>query len=208
MTVKNYGSGIYPGPSGTAPIQDSNWTLQTLEWGWIGDSITYRCASRLRAAFGASPATSFAVRAHSGQNWQGSMDWLDSVTYMPDKLVVALGSNDVQNPFGVAAQIDRLKTIIGPGVELFLVDTYVNRPGYPNHDLRNSGQVNQALRGAVDDAHYIEWVGALTATVGRGVALDNYIQDGVHPWDGAGTGHADGCDFFVANAMQQLQAFM
>lgn len=203
----NYGSGIYPGPT-TSTIQDAGWALQTLQWGWLGDSITYRCASRLRAAFSAEGAISFAVRAHSGQNWAGSMDWLDSLSYLPDKLVVALGSNDVQNPFGVQAQLDRLFGIIGSGVELFLVDTYVNRPSYPNHDLRNSGQVNGILRQAVDDAHMVDWVACLTAAVGRGVSLTNYIQDGVHPWDGEGEGHGDGCDFFVANAMNGLRSYI
>jgi len=206
--LTDYGSGIYPGPT-TSAIQDIGWTYQTLQWGWLGDSISYRCASRLRTAFGDMGALSFAVRAHSGQNWQGSMNWLDSLTYLPDKLVVALGSNDVQNPYGVQAQIDRLKAICGPGVELFAVDTYVNRPTYPNHDLRNSGQVNQVIHENFAPDHIIGWVSALTAAVGRGVSISNYIDTGgVHPWDGEGAGHGDGCDFFVANAVNYLQSFV
>jgi hypothetical protein len=202
--VIDYGSGIYPGPT-TSTIQDPGWAQPGLQWGWLGDSITYRCATRLRVAFRDAGVDSFAVRAHSGQNWAGSLNWLDSLTYLPKKLVIALGANDVQNPFGVPAQLERLRTILAGQVELFLVDTYVNRPAYPHHDLRNSGQVNGYLRQAVADDHMIDWVASLTAAVGRGRQISYYIQDGVHPWVGAGNGHGDGCDYFVAVAMATLQ---
>lgn len=205
--MTDYGSGIYPGPT-TSAIQDAGWANPDLKWGWLGDSISYRCASRLRTAFSQAGETSFAVRAHSGQNWEGSMTWLDSLTYLPDRLVIALGSNDVQNPFGVPAQLARLQSIIGDQVELFLVDTYVNRPAYPNHDLRNSGQVNGYLRQAVADDHMVDWVANLTSAVGRGRPIDYYIQDGVHPWIGADSGHGDGCDFYTAVAMATLQPYL
>lgn len=202
--MPDYGSGIYPGPT-TSAIQDPGWAKPGLEWGWLGDSITYRCASRLRTAFTEAGVDSFAVRAHSGQNWAGSNNWLDSLTYLPNKLVVALGSNDVQNPFGVPEQIARTKAILGPDRELFLVDTYVNRPAYPHHDLRNSGLVNAYIRQAVDDAHTIDWLGNLTAAVGRGRQIQYYVQDGVHPWTFEGDGHGDGCDYLTAVAMNTLR---
>ena len=205
--MPDYGSGIYPGPT-TSYIQDSGWASPGLEWGYLGDSITYRCASRLRTAFGQAGVDSFAVRAHSGQNFAGSLTWLDSLTYLPRRLVVALGSNDVQNPFGVPAQLARLNAILGGQTELFLVDTYVNRPAYPNHDLRNSGQVNGYLRQAVPDDHMVDWVANLTAAVGRGRPINYYVQDGVHPWDGDGDGHGDGCDYLVAVVMQTVQPFI
>lgn len=205
--MPDYGSGLYPGPT-TSAIQDAGWADPDLKWGMLGDSITYRCASRYREAFAAEGVDSFAVRAHSGQNWAGSMNWLDSLTYLPDNLVVNLGANDVQNPFGVPAQIERLKAIVGPDVNLFLVDTYVNRPSYPNHDLRNSGQVNGYIRQAVDDAHTVDWVAALTAAVGRGIPITYYVQDGVHPWDGEGSGHGDGCDFLVAVVMNTIRPYL
>jgi hypothetical protein len=205
--VTDYGSGIYPGPT-TSAIQDAGWANPDLKWGMLGDSITYGAASRLRAGFAAEGETSFAVRAHSGQNWAGSMNWLDSLTYLPDRLIVALGANDVQNPFGVPAQLARLKAILGGQVELFLVDTYVNRPAYAAHDLRNSGQVNGYLRNAVDEAHSVDWVAALTSAVGRGIPITYYIRDGVHPWDGEGDGHGDGYDFFTAVVMQTVRPFL
>lgn len=205
--MPDYGSGIYPGPT-TSAIQDAGWADPNLKWGFLGDSITYRAAPKLRTAFGQAGVTSFAVRAHSGQNWAGSNNWLASLTYKPDNLVVFLGANDVQDPFGVPAQIQRTKDIIGPGVNLFLVDTYVNRPAYPNHDLRNSGQVNGYIRQAVDAAHTVNWVAALTAAVGRGLPVSYYIQDGVHPWIGDGDGHGDGTGFLAAVVMQTVQPFL
>ena len=206
--VPDYGSGIYPGPT-TSAIQDPGWADPNLKWGWLGDSISYRCASRLRTAFSQAGVDSFAVRAHSGQNWAGSLTWLDSLTYLPDRLVIALGSNDVQNPFGVPAQLERLAGILAGQVELFLVDTYVNRPAYVGHDLRNSGQVNGYLRQAVADDHMVDWVANLTAAVGRGNPISYYIDGGgVHPWDGVGNGHGDGCDYFTAVAMATLKPYL
>jgi lysophospholipase L1-like esterase len=205
--VTNYGSGIYPGPT-TSSIQDAGWADPDLKWGMLGDSITYRSAPKLRAAFAQAGVDSFAIRAHSGQNWAGSNTWLDSLTYLPDNLIVFLGANDVQNPFGVPEQIARTKSIIGEGVNLFLVDTYVNRPAYPNHDLRNSGQVNGYIRQAVDAAHTVNWVAAITSAVGRGIQPGYSIQDGVHPWVAAENGHGDGTAFLAATVIQAIQPFL
>jgi len=205
--MTDYGSGIYPGPT-TSAIQDAGWADPDLKWGFLGDSITYRAAPKLRAAWAQAGETSFAVRAHSGQNWAGSNNWLDSLTYLPEKLVIFLGANDVQNPFGVPEQIARTKSIIGPDVELFLVDTYVNRPAYPNHDLRNSGQVNGYIHEAVDSDHLIPWVANLTSAVGRGRALSYYLQDGVHPWMTEEDGHGDGTGFLAAVVMQTVQPYI
>lgn len=206
--MTDYGSGIYTGPTTTAPIQDAGWAQPDLEWGFLGDSIGYRCASRLRAAFGLAGVDSFAVRAQSGQDWEGSNDWLDSLTYLPQNLICELGTNNFQNPFSVPEQIQRTKDILGPDRRLILVDTYVARGATLAHDLRNSGQVNGYIRQAVDDAHCVDWVANLTAAVGRGRAISYYIQDGVHPWIGEGSGHGDGCDFFVAIVMQTVQPFL
>jgi hypothetical protein len=206
LNVTDYGSGIYPGPT-TSAIQDAGWADPDLKWGMLGDSITYRAAPKLRAAFAQAGVDSFAIRAHSGQNWAGSNNWLDSLTYLPENLIVFLGSNDVQNPFGVPEQIARTKAIIG-STNLFLVDTYVNRPAYPNHDLRNSGQVNGYIRQAVDEAHTVDWVAALTSAVGRGRPISYYIQDGVHPWVAEEDGHGDGTAFLAAVVMATVQPFI
>lgn len=205
--MTDYGSGIYPGPT-TTFIQDAGWADPDLQWGFLGDSIGVRCAPTLRAAFAAEGVTSFAVRAHSGQNWAGSNTWLDSITYLPDNLIIELGTNDVQNPFGILEQIARTKVILGGQVNLFLVDTFVARPAYLEHDLRNSGQVNGYIRQSVDDAHTVDWVAALTAAVGRGKEIDYYIQDGVHPWVGAASGHGDGRAFFTEVVMSAVRPFI
>lgn len=208
--MTNYGSGIYPGPT-TSWIQDAGWGDPDLKWGMLGDSITYRAAPKLRAAFAAEgpESTSFAVRAHSGQNWAGSNDWLETLSHLPENLIVFLGNNDVQNPFGVPAQIARTKAIIGPDVNLFLVDNFVARPAYLAHDLRNSGQINGYIRQAVDDAHTVDWVANITAAVGRGRPTSYYIDgSGVHPWAAEVDGHGDGCKYLAAVVLNTVRPFL
>lgn len=206
--MTDYGSGAWGGPT-TSTIQDAGWAYQTLTVGFLGNSIAFRSAPRLRTRFGAmAGVTSFAVRAHAGQNWAGSNDWLDSVTYMPDVMICELGTNDVFNPYAVPAQLQRTKDIIGPNVELFCVNTYVARPAYMADDLRNSGLVNDFIHEAMPKDHIINWVSELTAARGRGRALSYYLEDGVHPWTTVADGHADGSDFFAAVVANAVAPFM
>lgn len=202
ITCTDYGSGCYPGPT-TTVIQDAGWASPTLRVGMLGDSITLGCAPELRAAF-ATKGVTFAIRANSGADMNALNNWLESVTYMPDLIIVAGGTNNFQNPFSMAAQITRTKAAIGLGTELVWVDTYVGRPTTLADDIRNSGQVNDAIQNAIPSNHIVDWLANLTSTRGRGLALSYYLRDGVHPWTEAGTGHGDGCANYAAVVMQTV----
>jgi hypothetical protein len=71
----------------------------------------------------------------------------------------------------------------------------VGRPAYLASDIRNSGQVNAAIYAS--NPNVIGWTPALTSAVGRGRPLSYYLQDGVHPWAAAGTGHGNGCAYWA-----------
>lgn len=199
----NYGSGIYPGPT-TSVIQDPGWASSSLKWGMVGDSITYRCAPELRAAFAAKGIT-LAVRANSGADMNAINNWLESLTYMPDHIIVAGGTNNIfDNLFEMPGQIVRTKAAIGLATELVWVDTYAGRSATLADDIRNSGQVNSYIHSAVPDDHVVDWLANLTSTRGRGLALSYYLQDGVHPWVSAGDGHGDGCANYAAVVMNTV----
>ena len=188
-------------------IQDPGWASSSLKWGMVGDSITYRCAADLRAAF-AAKGVSLAIRANSGADMNAINNWLESLTYMPDHIIVAGGTNNVFDPFSMAAQVTRTKAAIGLATELVWVDTYVGRTATLADDIRNSGQVNSAINTAVPADHVVDWVANLTSTRGRGLALSYYLQDGVHPWVDAGTGHGDGCANYAAVVMNTVNPLL
>lgn len=198
----DYGSGIYPGPTSSV-IQDPGWASPSLAWGMVGDSITYRCAPDLRAAF-AARGINLAIRANSGADMDAINNWIDSLSSMPDHIIVAGGTNNVFDPFSMAAQITRTKASIGLATELFWVDTYVGRSATLADDVRNSGQVNDAIQNALPSNHIVDWLANLTSTRGRGLAISYYLQDGVHPWVDAGSGHGDGCANYAAVVMNTV----
>jgi hypothetical protein len=187
----NYGSGLWAGPGSIVRVGNPATATDLM----VGDSITARCAPKLVAAFAAKGRT-LAVIAQSGQNIAGLAALLMAETKVPGRVVFAGGANDVFNPFAVPAQVGKVVTWVqDSGAELYMVDTYVGRPATAVDDARNSGQVNGAIYAVAP--HIISAVDALTAARGRGRALSYYLQDGVHYWTAAGTGHGDGCAFLA-----------
>lgn len=202
----DYGSGCWGGPT-TSVIQDSGWASPSLEWGIVGDSIPYRCAAPIRSAF-AARGLSMAIRAHAGQNIDGSLDWYQTLTYKPNKTIFLVGTNDVFNPYAVPAQITRAKSLAASGgSDVFWGDTYVGRSAWLLSDIRNSGQVNGYIRAQIPDGHVADFVSALTAAHGRGVdAEGTYLADGVHYKSLAVNGTDIGCNFYVATLMAMVDA--
>jgi hypothetical protein len=190
-TTTNYGSGAWAGPSTAITRSGDPATADVLI---VGDSITNRCYPALRTAL--APRT-LAVVAQSGQNTAGLATLLLALPKVPAHVVMAAGTNDVFNPPAVAAQVGRVSAWASDNaVDLRWVDTYVGRPTYAVADARNSGWVNGQVYASAQ--RVIGWQPALGAAVGRGRALTYYLQDGVHPWAAAGTGHGDGCAFWAA----------
>lgn len=195
-----YGSGDWGGP--LSAIQDPGWANPDLQVGWIGDSISYGCASYIRAAL-----PGVAVRAQSGQNWAGSMDWAQSLSYKPKKVVLELGTNDLFNPPAVPAQIARAKAIF-PNSEIVVIDTWAARKSQPAsvqiNDAANTAWVNQFLRAGFPEDHVADWYASVRGAMNRGgwPLVDSYLADGTHP---SSTG-ATGCNYYVASVMPTINA--
>lgn len=190
----DYGSGLWGGT--TSPVHRTG-DPATAAVTMIGDSITDRCTPDLVAAFAAKGKT-LAVIAQSSQRSDGLYLLLSALENIGGTVVFFGGANNVFDPFGsrqtftdLAAWAHTTET------PTYLVDTYVGRPNTLMHDLRNSGQVNGYIYGT--GLPVISSVAALTSAVGRAPGmLPWYVQDGVHYWIDAGTGHGDGCAFLSA----------
>jgi hypothetical protein len=191
----DYGSGIWGGPVGS-PSETGD--LATADVALFGDSIGARCRTAIAAALAAKGLTTY-TWTYSGQNTRGIVDGIMSAPRLPGVVIVEAGTNDVFDPFAASAEVSRAANYLTEtGVRWHWIDTYVGRPATLADDVRNSGQVSAVVHGVVGEERIIRWVDALTAARGRGRPLSYYLQDGVHPWAAAGTGHGDGCAFLAA----------
>lgn len=172
--------GVY-NPDGVATFDQAD-LLQ------IGDSITNlgkeELASTLSANFGAKVVVDY----WSGRPTTPAVDRLLSLTYVPKRVIMATGTNDLFDPSVMAAQILRVKEWLAarPEVEHFWwIDTYASRVMYAAPDLRNTGWVNSQIRDAFPAEQIIPWSVWLASKPSR---IGMYISpDGVHPISGAGT---------------------
>jgi hypothetical protein len=176
-----------------------NWS--TANVGIIGDSITTRCRNSF-ATLVAKRGKTLAVNYWSGRPTTPTVDWLLSQPRLPRVLVVQSGSNDIFDPRPVGAQVARLKAGLPSGITLLWSDVQVSRTKYSAAvqlaDQRNSMWVNNQLRENLPKSQLIPWSVWFASSPSR---LPYYLQDGVHPWAAAGTGHGDGCAFWAAAIM-------
>ena len=194
-TATNYGSGLWGGPVGS-PAQTGDPTTASIAL--YGDSTANRCLSDIRPALEAKGYTLY-TWTWSGQNTAGIAAAVESAPRLPARVFLVAGTNDVFDPFTARAAITELaQYLTEAGVDWRWTDTYVGRPTTLADDLRNSGQVNGIIHSAAGEARIVRWVDALTSARGRGRAMSYYLQDGVHPWIDAGTGHGDGCAFLAS----------
>lgn len=192
-TTVDYGSGLWAGT--TSPVRRIG-DPAAADVLMVGDSITDRCNADLTAAFVAKGKT-LAIISQPGQNAAGLYLLLSALDNTAPQVIFAGGTNDVFNPFGARPTVADVKLWAQTtGTSVHLVDTYVGRTATVTHDLRNSGQVNGYLYGS--GLPVISPVEALTSAVGRGRPVNYYVQDGVHYWADAATGHGDGCAFYAA----------
>lgn len=191
----DYGSGFWSGTYGAVGRTGDPATADVL---LVGDSIGSRCTADIRSALTVKGLT-LATITQPGQNLQGLADLAIAEVNVPGRVIMEGGTNNVFDPPTTGAQVERVKSwAAAKGAELYWVDTYVGRPATTAADSRNSGWVNAFIYSAIPYDHVIQWQPALGAAIGRGRALSYYLQDGVHPFADAGTGHADGCAFYAA----------
>lgn len=217
--MTDYGSGALGNYSNLQHSISSNWgQLDDPEGdprprvGFLGDSTGNRgrvkLASMLMSEFGADMAWD----CWSGAPITPLVDGQLARNLWPEFLLFGLGSNDIFAPPVVAEQIQRLLDAAPATTKIVGFDTYVARTSQTAavqlHDLRNSGWVNGQIHAALPPEQIVGWVAALSAAVGRGRALSYYLEDGLHQWTTAGTGHANGVDFWAEIAMQTLRPFL
>lgn len=208
----DYGSGAWGGPTGT-PTQDAAWGTPGVVVGIAGDSITNRCAPELRAALLTEAGVVLAVRAWSGQNTANTRAWALSLTYKPQILIMATGTNDIFDPPVMAGEIAAVKAGLPATTTLVWTDVHAARAAYPAAtqlaDQRNSGWVSNQIHAALPANQVVDWAAASAALAGTGrPGIAYYYQDGVHPWAAAGTGHGDGCAFWAEVQMWTLRPLL
>lgn len=153
----------------------------------VGDSITTRGYTELGAWLSARGKT-LAGSYWSGRPTTPAVDWALSLTTKPKLLVMASGANDIYNPVVMAAQVARLKAWAGaaPVTQLLWVDVQVARPATALCDQRNSMWVNAQIRSGLTGGEVCGWSTGFAVDPNR---LANYLQDGVHPYEGIGTNY-------------------
>lgn len=182
----DYGSGTGGGPVGT-PVRSTIPYTNISDVMIVGDSITVRGYKDLAAAL---PGKRLAVDAQAGRNTADSIDSLFASMragmVLPPVLIMATGSNDVFDPFVMAAQVKRLLAGVPPGTRVYWVDVQVSRPATAVADQRNSAQVNRAIwLGCTGSCTVISWATFFAVKPARiGWYLDS---GGVHPIMGVGT---------------------
>jgi len=153
----------------------------------FGDSLgttTFRdLATRL------SPAgTMLAVNAKGGRPTAPTVDVLSqwATTYgLPRRILMEVGSNDIFNPSGFAAQINRAMTIVGPSVTVYWSEIHVSRwiqpAGIQVADQRNSGWLNVQLHAATarhQNLRVVSWATFLAQKPLHRIGA--YLSDGLH----------------------------
>lgn len=195
--MPNYGSGtLLPWANNAHGIIGN---LATAHGLILGDSITTLGREELAAAFAVEGKT-LAVNYHSGRPTTPAIDWLLEQTVLPADVIIACGTNDIQDPSVMTEQIERVLAAELPGCQrLFWVTVQACRPAYDVADQRNSGFVNAQIRDLIsDDRFVIDWDVWFASDPAR---FPRYLQvDGVHPINGVGT------NFWAAVIMLKLKA--
>lgn len=163
------------------PVLDSNGLFM------FGDSISvqdgYSLALRLQSRTG----DQLAVHNWSGRPTAPAVDALaqwSSAYGLPDRILMATGSNDIFTPPVFAAEVDRTMGIVGPTRTVFWVNTQVVRTSQSAAvqlaDQRNSAWINLQLADAQKrhpNLRIVRWAEFLAGKPSR---LTTYLRDGVH----------------------------
>jgi hypothetical protein len=96
-----------------------------------------------------------------------------------------VGSNDIFNPSGFAAQINRVMTIAGPRVTVYWSEIHVSRwiqpAGIQVADQRNSSWLNAQLHTATARHQNLRVVSWATFLAQKPLhRIGNYLSDGLH----------------------------
>jgi hypothetical protein len=152
-----------------------------------GDSITFGGKSAFAAEMSKLGLTTY-IDAWSGRPTTPAVDALVAETVLPNRIIMAVGTNDIFNPSVMAAQVVRAKNFVanynlehGTDVRLYWVDVQATRWGQTDvierNDQRNSMAVNMAIYQNMGTDHVLQWSARFLANP---ALLTTYLVDGVH----------------------------
>ena len=153
----------------------------------FGDSIAVQDGKHLAEQLYARDGSVLAVHNWAGRPTGPAVDALEqwaSAYGLPDRILMATGSNDIFAPPGFRAQVD-WAIRIADGRTLVWVDVHVSRWSQPAAvqvaDQRNSGWVNSQLGEAAADWSNLRIVRWAERLAGKpGYRIPAYLSDGVH----------------------------
>jgi hypothetical protein len=153
----------------------------------FGDSIAVQDGPALEDLLRNRTGDAIAVHDWSGQPTSAAVDALEDWERrfgLPSRIVMAVGSNDIFDPPGFAAQIERAMHIAGPSRTVYWVNVYVDRTRQSADvraaDQANSAWINQQLEQAAvrhPNLRIIRWAEYLAAQPGGPAS---YLRDGIH----------------------------
>lgn len=152
-----------------------------------GDSITFGGKSAFAAEMSKLGLTTY-VDAWSGRPTTPAVDALVAETVLPNRIIMAVGTNDIFNPSVMGAQITRAKNFVaayniehGTDVQLYWVDVQATRWGQTDvierNDQRNSMAVNLQIYQRMGADHVLRWTERFMQNP---ALLTTYLVDGVH----------------------------
>ncbi|MFF0265525.1 hypothetical protein [Kribbella sp. NPDC004536] len=153
----------------------------------FGDSIAVQDNPGLERLIADRTGDSIAVHDWSGQPASAAVDALAewSRSYgLPQRIVMAVGTNDIFDPPAFAAQVERAMRIAGPNRTVYWVDVYASRTKQPaavrDADLANSSWINQQLYEAALQHPNLKIIGWSEFLTGQPDGPAQYLRDGVH----------------------------
>lgn len=172
----------------------------------FGDSIAVQDESGLEKLLAARTGDSIAVHNWSGQPTSAAVDALAnwSKNYgLPERILMAVGTNDIFDPPAFGAQVERALAIAGPNRTVYWVNVQVSRfrqdAGTQSADRGNSAWINQQLEEAAirhPNLKIIHWSEFVTS---QPDGLSKYLRDGVHTTEPLG---ANARNELIAEALQ------
>lgn len=154
-----------------------------------GDSITIGHFDTIVAYLNARGYPT-GVRARSSAPMSDGVDWLIAAHHggsgLPPTLILAMGTNDIEDPPASYPQLDRLIADAGPSRRLYLVSPFAGRGGstgpYFGYDVGNSGRVcarEYALALSNPSVAVVDWHSRVFDNPRSNIP--GWLVDGVHP---------------------------
>jgi hypothetical protein len=153
----------------------------------FGDSIAVQDGDALGRLLARRAGTTFAEHSWSGEPTSAAVDamaaWAEQFG-LPQRIVMAVGSNDIFDPPAFTAQVDRAMKIAGRSRTVYWVNVQVRRTDEPANiqaaDQRNSEWIDLQLAQAqrrYPNLRIVHWAEYLAARPGR---LRTDLRDGRH----------------------------